>query len=635
MLSVGFDYDQEFIDIYNRFNTSSSGKTFLDVFGISRRKLDIATMSKLYFSNTENDRSVDVNANIGKQLSNNNYSAEITKGLSKLNSLYLLWNELQKIYGKEHAKKCIDGIISGDYYFHDMISVQIPYCFSFSSRNVMVDGRKYGQLRSKPCKRSESFIAVCVESIFDMAQEQMGALAIPDFIVNLSYFYHKEGINPDDEKDKYKIINDFQRVVHCLNQQYRLSSQSAFTNFSLFDRSIFKKTFEEYRFPDGSLATDISEYFQKIQRIFMDFMSKKDPSTNLPYRFPISTVNIYVTNENEVEDKIFLEDVCKYNSEGVFNIFICRGLAKLASCCRLLSDPLKLQEFSRFDSFGNGGLSLGSARVVTINFARIGKLSKNSESKYFEILEEKMEDVRKLLKSQRQIMKKRIEQGFLKFFTLNWMNMNMFFSTFGMNGIYESLKFMGKDIRDNDGTEMAIKIFKFVEKKLDEFSKEDMIAYNFEQVPAEGSASTLAKLDATYFNDENYPYRIYGNQFLPLWIKADVVERAKLDGILSHHMTGGSICHLNIGAKTTEKQMNDLIELAIKSGLEHFALNPNFSICEDNHTTLGNSNTKICPICSKSIVNNYSRVVGYFTNVTDWDKIRREDDFPNRVFNYL
>ncbi len=632
MLRLDMDYDAEFIELYNHFNSTEKGKKYLELAGITRDKLDIASMSKLYFSNTDEDKTIDINANVGRIKSPNNYQAEIFKGLTKLNGMYLMWKMLRSKYGSEEAKKCINGVITGDFYFHDMTGsgVAVPYCFAWSSAHIF-NGRNYGQLHSKPPKRSDSFIACCIESIFDMAQEQMGALAIPDFIVNLAYLYKREERDPKNEKHRTKIRNDFQRIVHCLNQQYRISNQSAFTNFSVMDRPTLTETFADYRYPDGSSIN--IEYIQEVQEIFIEFMAEKDPASGLPYRFPVTTLNMCVDENNNVLDQAFLDMACKSNTEGIFNIFITKGKAKLASCCRLLSDPVQLREYSRFDSFANSGLSLGSARVVTVNFARIGREAEN-ETEYFKILGTKLEATRKLLKIQRCVLEKRVKEGFLKFFTMGWQDMSMFFSTFGMNGLFESLYYMSMDIRSDEGMAFAKKVFKYVEDCLETYSKEDKIAYNFEQVPAEGASSKLADMDKIMFGKEG-SFDLYANQFVPLWEDCDLIERARIDGDLCTHMTGGSICHLNIGCEATPEQMNDLIQYAVKCGLEHFALNPNFNECDNGHITLGKSTDAICPKCGAAIIGSYTRVVGYFTPVNNWDKARRNIDFPNRKFNYF
>ena len=75
-MRLEMDYDKDFITLYNHFNFTEKGKKYLEIIGISREKLDPATMGKQYFKATNGeDRTVDVNANIGsKSKSPNNFS---------------------------------------------------------------------------------------------------------------------------------------------------------------------------------------------------------------------------------------------------------------------------------------------------------------------------------------------------------------------------------------------------------------------------------------------------------------------------------------------------------------------------------------------------------------------------------
>lgn len=100
-------------------------------------------------------------------------------------------------------------------------------------------------------------------------------------------------------------------------------------------------------------------------------------------------------------------------------------------------------------------------------------------------------------------------------------------------------------------------------------------------------------------------------------------------------MSGGSICHLNILSKTSPEQMKKLIDFAISCDLEHFALNPSFSVCENGCVSLGDINTTVCPTCGGNIKDHLTRVVGYFVPVSNMDKMRRELDAPNRKFQNL
>ena len=126
-------------------------------------------------------------------------------------------------------------------------------------------------------------------------------------------------------------------------------------------------------------------------------------------------------------------------------------------------------------------------------------------------------------------------------------------------------------------------------------------------------------------------YPIYANQFIPLWVECDIVERIKLDGVFSKILTGGGISHLNVGEKlTSPEQMKKLIVYAIKSGCEHFAINYNFCKCKNDHITISGPSTK-CSICGDKIVEQYTRIIGYLTPVSAWNK-GRQKEHKKRIF---
>jgi len=98
-------------------------------------------------------------------------------------------------------------------------------------------------------------------------------------------------------------------------------------------------------------------------------------------------------------------------------------------------------------------------------------------------------------------------------------------------------------------------------------------------------------------------------------------------------LSGGGILHLNVSDRIEDPAvMKHLIEYSVKHGVSHCAVNYSFGECEDGHVTVcGTSDT--CPICAKKIISHMTRVVGYFTKTDSWNIVRREYEFPNRVFS--
>lgn len=645
MIRVDMDFPQEFVDLYNRFNTTSKGKEYLELSGVSRDKLDIATISKQYFENHTSDVSVDPNANVGQRKSLNTFTSEVTKGLMKLDGYFLLWKYIERLYGLEKANELIADCIKGKYYPHDLTKISVPYCVAISTFNIMIKGRPYGTLTSKPPKRASSFIAQCIEHLMTMSQEFAGAVAFGDLLVNYAWYINKEfdGLLEDKKELEYrnqwhegdlrkdiekKIENDFQSFTHVANNNFRVGGDSPFSNVSLYCRCTLENMFKDYKYPDASSPMSITNTIMEVQKIFMKFIAKKDPETGIPYRFPIVTVSLFVDGETrEVGDKDFLEDLAECNTEGVFNIFITNDKARIASCCRMINNKTDLMDYKGIDSFGNGGLNIGSHRVVTINLVRIARKSKDL-SDFISRLEIAMDDSAKILMAHRNLIKDRIEQNFLQFFKpLRWLDLDsMFFSTIGLSGIYEAFNHLGYNLINNQ--DEVIEMMNHCNRVINKMAGDYQVPFNLEQVPAEGAAINLAKKDRVYFGENES--LLYSNQFIPLWENIDLISRAKIDGRLSKFFGGGVISHLNISAKSSKQQMIKLISFAASCGLDHFALNPCFAKCEDDHISLTNGD--ICLVCGKQIVEKYTRVVGYMTPITSWNKERREFEFPKRKF---
>ena len=559
-------FDPGFDKLYNLYSSTEKGRELLEIEGISEKQLDVAAMSKAYFTEKLSDISIDQNANANEQLSANNYSAEVTKGIEKLEGEYLLWYYSKKKFGTERANELIKAIWDGDVYFHDAsgAQIQIPYCWAYSTSIIMEKGRPYGQLHSLPPKRADSFIAQVIEVTMDLSQEFAGAISPSDMIVNYAWFAKKE--NLDDKT----ILNDFQKFVHVVNNQFRSSGQSPFVNISLFDRPNLRKVFDGHYYPDGT-TIDI-EYVIRLQEIFGEWFSKGDPATGLPYRFPVVTLNISKSDEGKIIDGNFLGWSCNVNlAKGCFNIYVNDG-QKIASCCRLVND-LERMKF-RMDSFGNGGLNIGSHRVVTMNLPRVGLLSAGNMEEFDKRLLWVMEVTRDLLIVHREeILQRRIDKNFLKFFKpLNWFSLDSLFSTIGILGVYEMNYFMGLDIKTKDGIAFTRYALESIEEFASKSSRITGNSFNVEEIPGESTAPRFVKKDKAMFDLDN-PFELYSNQYIPLIADASHPERIELTGKFMEILSGGGILHLNIPEAITDPEiMKKLIEYCVLHGVTHIAV---------------------------------------------------------------
>lgn len=301
--------------------------------------------------------------------------------------------------------------------------------------------------------------------------------------------------------------------------------------------------------------------------------------------------------------------------------------------CRLINDVDLMKDFgSQSNSFGGVGISLGSHRVVTINFNRIA-LEANTYKEYKEILVQRIEDAAKILASHKRLLVHLTEKGYQLFIKNGWIRMDRLFSTFGVLGLVEvenTIKSKGgfKDL-SND-IDIIGESLKILDQKMFEVSEKYGIMGNIEQIPGESMAIRLSKADKLLYGDQKVPYKLYANQFVPLWKKASLWEKLSADGKYNKMITGGGIVHAQIGERVTPTQAKKIIKYAIKSGCEHFALNAVYTKCNNGHTSFGNHS--VCPHCGSQFLKHYTRVVGFFTEVENWAPERRIWEFPNRTY---
>lgn len=300
--------------------------------------------------------------------------------------------------------------------------------------------------------------------------------------------------------------------------------------------------------------------------------------------------------------------------------------------CRLCNNSELMEMASQVNSLGGGGsVSMGSHRVCTINFQRIA-LECNSLDDYYDILKTRTEEAAKILRAHKLLLLKLTEQGFEQFISNGYINPNRLFSTFGMLGIYEAEKTLKQRFEIGENIDLTKDILVAFNTWVGELSKQYGIVGNIEQIPGESFAVRLAKADKLIFGlDDNY-YKLYANQFCPLYGDFSLIEKLTRDGKYNQLITGGAIVHIQSSSIVTPQQAEKLIKLACSVGCEHFAINRVFSKCTECGTVY-NSKVDKCGCGGK--ICHYTRVVGFFTPVDCWNKVRREWEFPRRRFTEI
>ena len=630
-------YKSDFTDFMRRME-DKYGSAILEECGIGSQ-LDISKMSKDFFrTKATADVSVDANANVA-DTSVISHKIEMAKPFQLINSYYRIYKEIKKSRGVEYAEKILESQISGRIYINDFhaASSGMAYCFNYSTFDTAlmgIPGKFDGRGGSKPPKNLMSFLGQIELFSLIAGNSTLGATGLADLLIVMSIFVKKILVTGKDAHFKLSgEDNCWQYVeslltgfIYRLNQPYR-GSQSLFSNVSVFDRYFLEGLLPSYSLEiEGEVYSAEMEIVQKMQDVYIDIMNRE--LARKPITFPVTTACFSIDEDKNILDKDFLKYISEKNLKfGFINMYSGKS-STLSSCCRLRSE----QDNEYFNSFGSGSTKIGSLSVSTGNLPQLAfklKDEENARELFLEKVKELVIDCQEANNAKRNLIKKAIKAGAQPLYSLGYMDIKRQYSTFGVVGLYEALQILGLDIKSQEGKDYALKMMDIINETNKELQSRFKAPHNCEQIPAENVAVKLAKKDRILGYNNEYP--LYSNQFIPLIERTNMLDRIELQGTFDSKFSGGAICHLNMDQEIKDaKVMSDLIEICAKKGVVYFAINYVLQECEDGHMSVGN--VDICPICGKPIVGKYTRVVGFLTKVNNWNKTRREADFPNRQF---
>ena len=631
------------------------GEEFEYINGVHPSQLDYSEfLTKFTQEKTLADSTIDPNANAHHR-DIRSFLTEKEKPSNKLFGLSKIFKEIKKKWGLKTAKAWLEQEYSKGFYMNDSSSASLyPYCWANSLERLAREGLFFlNNYNNQPPKHLTTYFDDVIELTSFLSNRQSGAVGLPDVIVWAYYFWKHDVENNYFLKDPDTYLKqNFQKFIYRLNQPFMRIDQAAFTNVSIFDRPYLESLFGGTEFPDGTFAIDQIEELIKCQKVFMEVVS--DIRSENMFTFPVLTYSLYY-KDGKFQDEEFARWACEHNMKwSDSNFFVSDNIGVLSNCCRLLSDTKQLDVF--INSIGGTALSVGSCRVNTINFVRIAyevldgkelneKTLPKIEDKYIKILRDRVDLCCKSLYSMRYILKRNIEKGLLPNYQEGALELDKQFCTIGGIGIYEVMDKFGLIHEDEFGyksysdeaVNFATRILDNLNEIKDTFferyniAKEDIFKFNHEEIPAENCAGLICNADNLIYDSNKY--FIYSNQWIPLMEKCTIKEKCRLGNLFDKKCGGGCIAHINIENRfPTFESAWEMLNYVASQGVIYFAFNTKISVDEDKHAFIG---TSTCPICGKPIADTYTRVVGFYTPTSAYQKIRKKEFNCRKWYNVL
>ncbi len=536
---------------------------------------------------------------------------------------------------KTYPMEVADTHMNGDMHIHDLGMGIAGYCAGWSLRQLLLEGFNGvpDRISSKPPAHLDTALLQMVNFIGTLQNEWAGAQAFNSVDTYLAPFVRKDGLS-------YKQVKQaIQTFVFNLNIASRWGSQTPFTNITL-DWTVPEDLAEQQTIVgdkggDGVYG-DYQEEMALINRAFLEVMMEGDMNGR-PFTFPIPTYSLTKDFDWTSDNASNLFEMTARYGLPYFQNFINSDLKPSdvrSMCCHLRLNLAELRRNVTGGLFGSSDLT-GSVGVVTINMPRLGYLSRN-EDEFFERLEYVMGLAKNSLEHKRELVERNTQNGLLPYTKRYLGTLRNHFSTIGLVGMNEAcLNLLGCGIASEEGKKFSIRALNFMRGRLQEFQEGTGNLYNLEATPAEGTSYRLAKIDRKKYPEiitagDKTPY--YTNSStLPVDSNLDLFEAMEHQEGLQTLYTGGTVFHIFLGESLEDGgNCGNLVrKVATNTRLPYFTLTPTFSICPD-HGYLRGKHFK-CPTCGRDC-EVYSRVVGYYRPVRNWNEGKQEEFRQRREF---
>ena len=612
-------------------------------------------------SNTANatidDNSNVTNKNIG--ILNN----EIHKSDNVQISRRMVVRKLRKIFPDLDAKQYERDLMNHIIYKHDESSFAgavAPYCVALTMYPFLDGGIKgIGGLSAKP-KNLDSYCGMLVNMIFAISAQFAGACACPEALLYFDYFARKEWgddyylhtddiVNPRSTHPRtigQQIHQHFQQVIYSINQPAAARGlQSAFVNFSYYDKAFFDGMFGDFVFPD--LTRPQWESLNWLQKDFMQWFNEE--RLHCVLTFPVESFALVYQN-GEFLDKENAEFVAEEYARGhSFFTYISDTVDSLSSCCRL-RNAIQTKEFNFTN--GNMGLQTGSKSVITLNLNRIiqdwchetdntGRfLTKNTQESLKAYIGKILDRVYMYHTAYNELLWDMKDAGLLPVYDAGFIDLNKQYLTIGLNGLNQAAEYLGMTCNDNEQyKEFCQLIFGSIAEKNKHANGKfngHTLTFNTEQVPAESLAIknyNWDKEDDYWVPEDTNLYASY--VFKPNDKTTDIFEKLRLHGreYIGDFLDGGAAAHINMEEHLTKEQYQSVIKYAAEVGCNYFTFNIPMTECEDcGHIV--NAPIHECPKCGSKRMKYWVRIIGYLTSVVSWSDGRKKE-FETRIFHSL
>lgn len=568
----------------------------------------------------------------------NKENANVPHGPEATNLTLAEWIKKEYALMRVFSPEVSDAHLKGDLHLHDLGFVDRPYCSGQSLEYIKKFGLNlpHSLAMANPAKHPEVLLAHMVK--FAAALQSHFAGAIGWDAINL--FFAPYLIDLSDRQ----VRQIAQMLVFEFSQQaVARGGQAIFSDINLYWE--VPKHFADVPAigPEGKYTgKTYAEYEKEAQRFIWSIFDvyKEGDGAGRPFFFPKPLVHITEKFFQTAGHNEFLHHICDVASSmgNTYFVFDRGDTAKISECCRL---SFKLEASDLEDAREPWRMRYCALQNVTINLPRIAYEAAGDDTKLFSILTERMK-LAVAAHTQKKAFIERLlaygENGPLALLTMKqdgspYLRMQRATYLLGMVGLNEMIQYhTGQELHESpEAMKFGLKTIAHMNLLAKRFSDLNNMRFVLEQTPAESTAYRFAKLDLRDYSPASLKV-IKGNTakseiyytnstLFNVSHPMNPIERVRAEGLFHPLIEAGSLTHIWLGESNPEPGAiaDFVIRVFRQTQNDQITFSPEFTSCKDCGKTSRGIREK-CPYCQSENVDGITRITGYFTKVSSWNK---------------
>ncbi|MDK1030378.1 MAG: anaerobic ribonucleoside-triphosphate reductase [Planctomycetia bacterium] len=538
---------------------------------------------------------------------------------------------LQEIFPRDVS----DAHLEGRIHLHDLGYPTRVYCSSHSLEYLKKYGLELQNLdtSSAPAKYARTLTGHLNTFLASMQAYYAGALGVG--YINIFYAPYVEEMGEKEMRQEAQHL-----IFSCSQSAFSRGGQTLFLDFNIHT-GVPRYLRDVSAIGPGGRYTgrtygEYEETAQKFARAMMDVWRAGDQNGHL-FAFPKCDLHINNETFSEPAQLALLQYACEIASENGVPYFVFdRDEVTLSACCRLrttIEDDymIKHPESMRFCGFQN----------VTINLPQASyRAGPGNWDQLWQEIDVAMELAMKAHLRKKAFIKDLMSEPHMPLYQIGriardgrpYVDLEKATYIIGIIGLNECIEWMiGKQLHEDDeALKAGLRVISHMHDRTKTFSKKHGLKVALEESPAESAARRLAKIDLRNWpqtaqllkgdiarDEAYYTNSIHLAANAPVDMLTRIIKQSKFHTMIE----SGAIIHAFVGEECpSASSIFNLVEKTFRrTAAAQLTISPEFTVCNDcGKTTRGIK--ELCSFCTGRNVYSLTRIVGYFSRITNWNK---------------